>query len=288
VDLRIAELAARQEQVLALTQLVGLGLTPRSVRGRVAARRLFRRHRGVYSLTPTVTRLGEFWAAVLACGPRAALSHESAGHVYDVRQHRWGPSHVTISGTGTRKRDGIVVHTSRVPFTRVFVDGLPVTDITRTLTDMADTLTPSAHQLAVAKAERKGLIDRGAYQRLPGRRAIMDRPHQFTRSENERALLRLCEHHGLPVPLTNQDIDGLEVDAYWPDHGLVLEIDAWFTHGNPIVFETDRAKDEQLELNHPIMVRRVTDTRLHADPDEVAGVIRVALRVAQQRRQALE
>ena len=59
-----------------------------------------------------------------------------------------------------------------------------------------------------------------------------------------------------------------------------MEIDAWHTHGDPVTFERDRFKDEDLELNHAVMVRRITDTRLHYEPDVVAAVIRRAQLVA--------
>ncbi len=50
IDAAIAALAGKQHGVVALFQLVAMGLSPRAVRKRVAAGRLHRIHRGVYAV----------------------------------------------------------------------------------------------------------------------------------------------------------------------------------------------------------------------------------------------
>ncbi|MEJ7891999.1 MAG: hypothetical protein WKF94_05110 [Solirubrobacteraceae bacterium] len=62
----------------------------------------------------------------------------------------------------------------------------------------------------------------------------------------------------------------------------MFEIDAWHTHGNRGSFEGDRLRDEHYE-DHGIRVRRVTDTRLHGEPDAVAARVRRALVVCPAR-----
>lgn len=275
VERAIVELAARQELTVSMPQLADLGLSGRAVRKRVQAGRLYRQHRGVYSLVPALTRRGQFFAAVLACGREAALSHQSAAYEHEIRRHDHGPVHVTVPTTGARSRWGIVMHASPSADT-IIVNGMRVTTPARTLTDLADILTPSALQLAVSSAERKGLIDRDRLAPAPGRRRVTERPHLFTRSQNERAFFALCQVHGLPLPKANQDVHGREADFYWVEHQLVFEIDAWHTHGNRRSFEGDRLKDEHYE-DHGIRVRRVTDTRLHGEPDAVAARVRRAL-----------
>jgi len=105
---------------------------------------------------------------------------------------------------------------------------------------------------------------------------VTKRPHLFTRSGNERAFFGLLATHDLPLPVANVDVRGREADFYWPEHGLVVEIDAWHTHGNRRSFETDRREDEHYaELG--LKVRRLTDTRLREDPDGVAATVRRAL-----------
>ncbi|MEA2126126.1 MAG: hypothetical protein QOI80_2908, partial [Solirubrobacteraceae bacterium] len=154
--------------------------------------------------------------------------------------------------------------------------GLRVTTPARTLTDLADTLTPTQLQLATSTAERLGLVDRASLPSPPGRRKVVRGRHVFTRSENERAFLRILRAHGLPMPEVNVDVDGREADFFWRRQGLVVEIDAWHTHGNRRSFENDRLKDEHY-ADRGLRVRRITDTRLHHEPDGVAETVRRAL-----------
>jgi hypothetical protein len=271
----VARIAADQEWVIGLDQLRGAGLTDRAVRGRVASKRLWRVHRAVYALVPVLSRRGEFFAAVLACGEGAALSHQSAAHEHSIRRHDHGPVHVTVPRTGARSRPGIVVHVSSdIPSD--LKGGLRVTTPSRTLTDLADALTPTQLQLAMSTAERLTLVERATLITPPGRRAVTERPHLFTRSGNERAFFALCRRYDIPPPLANIDLGRWEADFLWPEHGLVAEIDAWHTHGNPRSFETDRLKDEFLD-DIGLKVRRVTDVRLHGEPAEVARTVLRAL-----------
>jgi len=86
LEWRIGELALTQNGVIALWQLLELGLTASAVRKRVAAGRLRRLHAGVYAAGHAPLSLdGRYMAAVLACGLDAALSHRSAAHKCGMR-----------------------------------------------------------------------------------------------------------------------------------------------------------------------------------------------------------
>ncbi len=260
-------------------QLLMIGLSRSAIKRWVAAGRLWPRHRGVYAVGhPNVSRLGRHLAAVLACGDGAVLSHRSAAALWELRKQEHGPADVTIPRTGARVRPGVRIHVSgtlsRQTTTRV--NGIPVTTPERMLTDCADVLTPSALQHLLASAERKHLVDRRTLAIPPGRRRVVREAHLFTRSENERALYLLLRVRGLPLPLANLDVDGWECDFIWPAFGLVVEVDSWFTHGDPAAFERDRLKDERLD-ERGLRVRRVTDKRLHERPVEVARAIERAL-----------
>src|SRR5947199_6864866 len=95
----------------------------------------------------------------------------------------------------------------------------------------------------------------------------------MTRSERERALLKLIDAAQLPRPVTNVRLHGYLVDAYWPEHGLVLEFDGWRAHGHRHAFDGDRKRDQVMLANgQPTM--RVTDRHLVHEP--VALVARIA------------
>jgi hypothetical protein len=78
-DRPLAAVAARQWGVISRSQLEALGLGRGAIAWRVREGRLHRLHAGVYAVGhKRVGREGRYLAAVLACGPGAALSHRAA------------------------------------------------------------------------------------------------------------------------------------------------------------------------------------------------------------------
>jgi very-short-patch-repair endonuclease len=283
-DEALAELAGRQHGVVSRKQLTALGFTRDAVRRRVERKRLQRLYPGVYAvghtgLTPDSRRL----AAVMACGPGALLSHRAAG----VAQHLLpASSHFEITlRHGRKSRPGIVIHRSRLihPDDRSSVRGIPVTSVARTLVDLADVLSEERLAKAVHEAEVQRVFDLGAVEavaaRLAGRKgrhklsrvlaAYQPEPH-FLRSEAERRFKRLCERHSLPQPQFNVHMAGQELDAWWEDVQLAVEIDGAEVHHTRRAFHEDRARDRRLAA-HAIRVVRVTwrdlddDARLAAE-----------------------
>src|SRR5947207_3073935 len=134
IDAAIAELAGRQHGVVALEQLIEIGLTASGVRSRVERGRLHPVHRGVYSVGhPLLTAKGRMMAAVLACGPGAVLSHRAAADLHGLRPSSAMRIDVTIGGRERRRR-GIAGHRSRTLMERdrTAVDGIPCPSLART------------------------------------------------------------------------------------------------------------------------------------------------------------
>ncbi|HYH89217.1 MAG TPA: DUF559 domain-containing protein [Solirubrobacteraceae bacterium] len=48
------------------------------------------------------------------------------------------------------------------------------------------------------------------------------------------------------MPQTNTLIEGIEVDAAWPDRRLSVELDSYEFHGTRQAFENDRRRDRRL------------------------------------------
>jgi Protein of unknown function (DUF559) len=65
--------------------------------------------------------------------------------------------------------------------------------------------------------------------------------------------------HGLPRPRTNARITHRagtgEVDAAWPDHRLIVELDGYDVHTTRRSFEDDRARDRALTADGWRVVR---------------------------------
>jgi very-short-patch-repair endonuclease len=273
---------------VATWQLRRLGFTQDDIDYRVRIGRLHRIHHGVYAVGyATLTPKGHRMAAVLAYGPDAMLSHQTAAAQWGIGQ----PSvkfHVTTP-TSRRSRPKIRAHTAILHPEDVAVrDHIPVTSVARTILDLAATLNHERLTHLIEEADRKELIDLRALDRAVARRpraagvrrlkAVLAtyRAPADTRSKLERDFRRLLTKAGLPEPQFNVVVAGLAVDVYWPQWKLVVELDGEPYHNNPSAYETDRIRDAILQ-KAGLRVLRVTGKRLDNEPAAVLADI-LALR----------
>jgi very-short-patch-repair endonuclease len=265
-DGAIAALAARQCGVVTTQQLAAAGIGRRSVAHRVAHGRLTPVHRGVYRVGPITAPYGREMAAILATG--GALSHHSAAAVWGFRPPHDGDVHVTAN---TRSRPGIRVHRS-ASFNGAVHFGLQLTAPARTLHDLAPLLPQHDLDRAVEEAVIRGLAAPRELATRPAlRRAAVMEP-RLTRSEAERRLLKLIRAARLPLPRTNTRLAGWEVDAVWPRHRLVVEVDGYAYHGNRAAFERDRRKDAAL-VAAGYRVVRITWRQIADEPHAVVALL---------------
>jgi very-short-patch-repair endonuclease len=188
---------------------------------------------------------------------------------------------------------GIVVHRTALihPDDRDAVRGVPVTSVARTLVDLAEVLGEERRANAVHEAKVQRRFDLNAIERvldrLPGRKGrhrlrrvlVAYRPQLgFTRTAAERRLLALCEHHRLPRPQTNVWIGEYEVDAYWDDVRVAVEVDGGEAHLTRRALQQDRTRDRRLAARG-VRVVRVTWADLDGDPARLAAELR-AVRAA--------
>jgi hypothetical protein len=291
VERRIAQLGRRQHGVVARRQLLEAGLTDEAVDHRLRSGRLLRVRRGVYALGPAhLSQRGIWMAATLECGPTALLSHASAAALWGLSRARPGPVHVTIPvGKEASGRDIRVHRTRRLdPVDRQVRERIPVTSVPRTLIDLAESEEPRRLRRAVEEADRLGLLHFGelesAIKRHPGRRGtaplralLSDYTEAApTRSELEDRFLDLCREAGLPAPQTNVVVAGLEVDAYWPEPGLVVELDGYRYHGGPDAHERDRERTLRLQ-DAGCEVRRFSWRQVTRKAARVEGSLRAEL-----------
>jgi very-short-patch-repair endonuclease len=279
----LAALASRQHGVVSRPQLIELGFGRQAILRRLQSRRLVRLHPGVYAvghwaLTPASHDL----AAVFACGPQALLSHRAAGARLGLLRRGGGPIDVTAP-RGCKPKPGISVHNTRLihPDDRREVDGIPITSVARTIVDLADVLTDRPLTAVVNEAEVLRLFDLKAIEqtmeRLPGRRgarrlrrvlASYTEPPGYSISEAERLLLSLCEQYALPRP-SRVALHGFELDFYWADARLAVEVDGRAFHGTNRAFHEDRRRDRRLAA-HGIQVARITWADLTDAPARLA------------------
>lgn len=290
----IARIAGSHAGAITHAELVAAGLGPDAIGHRVKNGLLHRRHHGVYivghlALAPRA----EEAAALLACGPGAALSHRSAVAFWGLAEPDREIIDVTLPGRRYRPKTGIRLHRVR-ELHRLdvrSVENLLVTAPARTLLDFAATATPDELELAVAAGFRRRVLSAGsltaAIDRAPLRRGsaalralTSDQAGRvFTRSEAERLLLSLVRQAGLPEPLVNARVCGFEVDFYWSAARLVVEVDGRAYHGNQKAFEQDRLRDQVL-VAAGLRVIRVTWRQMSDNPLAVVARIAQAMRVA--------
>lgn len=229
-------------------------------------------------------------AAVLACGPNALLSHWAAAELWEFLPRRRAFIDV-VRATNCRKREGIIPHraSNLHKEDRTKRDNIPVTSPSRTLLDLAAVASPKQLAEAIEAAERsrwlnhremRKLIDRNprrhGVKALRAAMAAYDPLLRRTRSILERDFLRECKRLGVPKPLVNTEVEGHEVDMYWPDGKLILELDSWEFHKTKAAFERDRRRDAHLE-RQGYRVLRVTYDWLATDPAGVAQTVRALL-----------
>lgn len=237
-------------------------------------------------------------AAVLAGGPRAALSHVAAGAHWSLRPA--DPANVDITApSGLKTRPGLRFHRAHLPPDEITIHaGIPITTVPRTLFDLAAVLSQRQLERAINEAEVLRLWDELSldqllhrYPRHKGSRAVRAALHQrragatVTKSELEEMFLRLVDDAGLPRPEINVHVEGFEVDAVWRGARLVVELDGRDTHGTAASFERDRERDRVLVVAawRPVRItyRQMRDTPravqtdmrrlLAADPDSLAA-----------------
>jgi very-short-patch-repair endonuclease len=284
---RLRRLARSQFGVVSLQQLLGLAFSEQEVRTLVSCGHLRRVHRGVYAVGALErTEAGRYFAAVVAIGEGAALSHRSAAAFWEFLP--MPRAHVEVSTMrAVRSRTVIRVHQVRGRLDAVRHRGMPITSPNRTLLDLAasplpdEPLARAVHEAEVQRrtsvpsllgycAEAKG---RPGVTRL---RALITPGPAPTRNRFEDRLLRLLADHGLPHPVCNTHLHDAEVDFRWPKHGLVVEADGLRVHDTAYARARDRRKQATLEANG-LRVLRVTWGQLTGEPGRTAERIRRAL-----------
>jgi very-short-patch-repair endonuclease len=292
-DATIASLAARQYGVVSTRQLLAAGVGHDAIATRVRRHTLHRLHRGVYAVGHTVlVPLAREMAAVLACGPGAAISHRSAAVLWRLLPDANGPIDVTVVRSG-RRRPGLRIHrsTSLGADDVTTLRGIPTTTPTRAILDLAEQAPERELERALDEALVQKLTSEtalvAAVQNAPGRRGapritnLLARggPPALTRSEAEERFLQLIRAAGLEAPDVNARIGNHVVDFLWRRHRLVVEIDGFQYHSSRKAFERDRRRDAELAAAG-YRVIRITWMQLTQEPYSVIARLSPALHVA--------
>ena len=239
-----------------------------------------------------MTDFGWWMAAVLACGDSAAISHADAAALWGIRvKRRKAPIQVSVPRSSRSRPAGIVVR-RRTSFGRKDVTrqrGIPVTTPACTIVDIATTDSEKRLERAINDADQLGLIRfdvlRAELERMPSkrpgvatvRRLLHRHTFRLTRSELERLFLPIAKRAGLPVPETRVIVNGVEVDFYWPELGLVVETDSLRYHRTPATQTSDIVRD-QTHFARGLIPLRFTHWQVAKEPRYVEKMLRYARR----------
>jgi predicted transcriptional regulator of viral defense system len=280
-DRELAAVANRQHGLITREQLHALGLTHNAIAYRIRIGRLHRIYRAVYAVGHVpVSPFARAKAAVLACGPSAALSHGSAATLWEITKEWRSPLEVTTRSK--RAPRGIVAHESRTHTRRDITShfGIRVTSPARTLLDLAAgpitdaDLTRAVNDLRLSLHLKLGdlaeLLDRTAPSRATNRlRPHADNDQNPTRSRFEDAFRPYAIAWGLPDYEANARVHGCEIDVWFPDHHVAVQLDGWHFHRDRRAFERDRSQDTRLLGRLDIPTVRITHEAADTTPDEV-------------------
>ncbi len=284
--------AAACHGVITTERLQEIGLSYTDITYRLATGRLYQVHKGVYAVgRPDIPLDGRFLAPVVACGSRARLSHRSGGRKY--RFLHGGEHRIDVTAPrGIKPKPGIRLHRPRFlnDLDTTVVDGIPITTVARTLLDCS---TPSlgvdvgrmlheAHVQTQFDAREVWAVlarcpNHAGARRLDG---ALREEHPFTRSGLERAMLQLLPSAGLPMPRVTRHVwagdELLEVDFYWPDAGVIVEVDGARYHSTRWRRRKDAEKTARLRAAGYIVLR-FTDTEIAAATERIVAAIAAAL-----------
>lgn len=271
-------------------QLEALGFSDAVITAELRLGRLRRLHRRVYAVGHEALTWEGWCVAAVAANAPCVASHWSAAWLWGLMRSRpSGKFHVTATTRRHRKQDFHVHFAELTDEDTSSVQGIPVTSVARTALDLAALdpggasarlrrLEDGEHRLDLREFET--LLARSAGHR--GHAALAEavslyRPDPtVTRSGLERRFRALVRAAGLPRPSMNFVVGGYELDAYWPEHRLAVELDTYGTHGSRLSFEEDRKRARKLGLLG-ITVERVTDRQLDREAEEVLRAVAARL-----------
>jgi hypothetical protein len=286
----MASVCRRQSGAIGVGQLQAVGFTAREVSRLVSGGALTRRHQGVLldARAPIPPR-GHLFAALLAAGPTAFLSHRTAAAIHGLRAVNVRQIELTVVANRTPKRDGLRIHrtTNLHPHEVRTVDGLRVSSVPRLLMELASRETRAELDRLIAEAARRRSLDLhridetlARHPRHPGLSKLTValaayQPAPPDKSRLERAFadwLATLPH--IPAPERNVWLAGRwEIDFLWRAQSLAVELDGRPYHLLPADQERDRIKDVWLQ-RHAIHVVRVTEFRFEHDRAGVEADLR--------------
>jgi very-short-patch-repair endonuclease len=297
-ELEISALASVQCGVFSRAQALACGASRSLIGRRLASGAWQVRHPGVYAVAAVPGSWHQqVWAALLAVGPRATVTHETALRIHGcgddlVPRH---PLTFTIPHGGHARIAGATVHQidDLAPSDIVPIDGLPISRPHRAVVEVAATV--GARQLGNIVDELL-MAELTSHDRIAACLARVARPgkpgviklgdvldqrgdgYLTGTSELERALFAALDAAGLPTPRHQVPLPGRGalvgvVDAAYDDARLIIEADGRRWHTRTRDLKRDHLRDAEAARVGWQTLRFVYE-QIVGDPHEVCAVVR--------------
>ncbi|MEU8236693.1 type IV toxin-antitoxin system AbiEi family antitoxin domain-containing protein [Actinoplanes missouriensis] len=245
----IDEISRHQRGILTRAQALSSGMSPDHLRRLYTSGGWQRLHRGVYAtFSGPVARPALRWAAVLAAGRGAMLSHRSAAEEAGLADDAPGPIHVLIPDERrVCPSGGLVVHRAKGTATRLHPVRLPPqTRVEDTVLDMASAARSEEEAMAWIAAAcgrrlttpariAKALADRPRLLRRRDLTVLLGEAGAGVGSVLEWRYLRDVERaHALPPGARQQRRaragGSWYDDVHYLEHGVRVELDGLAAH----------------------------------------------------------
>lgn len=286
------DIAASQGGVLTRSQLLQAGYTGTAIDREVSAGRLVRIKNGVYRALD-LRRHDDLLRAALVSLPDPVVSHESAAHLLRFPVLPPLRPTVTVHSKTTHAFPGVTVrrNTDLKPSHVLRVEGLPVTNVFRTLFDLAAVLDERLLDEIVESlviAGRVQIPELAAFAQSLRRRGktgttaivtVIERRLGQDATRLERLGLEALRRGGVPEPVLQYPApwnDGERIDAAWPPALAGVEWDSRAWHSSLERMANDRRRDRQASLAGWVILRYTWED-LTVDPDRVADEVTTLL-----------
>ena len=296
-DLLLPRFAA-QHWLVTRNEVAAAGGSPNQIEHRLSTQRWATVDDGVYRLVGAPQSWhAQVLAPILSVGGATLASHLCAAALHGIPGFGQGVPELSIERGLGHRRPGLRLHTStdlrRCSATAV--EGVPTTDVARTLLDCGRYIGDSQLLRAIEACRRQKKTDwtrlistlaRHARRGRPGiqrlRRVIAANAHreEVTDSDFELLVLALLREHGLPEPeLHHRLYDGqrfvAEIDLAFPALKIAIELDGSH-HLEPEVRERDLPRQNDLMLLG-WTVLRFSWMRFVERPESIVAEVRAAL-----------
>ena len=299
VDAACAREAERRYGILTYDELLSVGLSRDGLQRRLRNGRLISLATGIYRWAGAVRSWhGDLRVACLCQGPHGVVSHRAAAALHGLEG--FSRNIVEVS-TPRRTRRGTAapafVHVVRnlASVDVVRVDGLLVTDVARTIVDLASVVRVERLEGALDDALRRGQVSVGSMletlRRLGtrGRRGagtlrellhVRESGTRPTESPLERRVLALLRAAGLPEPvrqyvISNNEAFVARIDLAYPDLRLAVEVDGYRYHSSRSAWQADLARQNRLTALGWTILRFTTDD-VRFRPRQLVARVRTA------------